>query len=52
MSTWARELAPNLFNSYQDWLNNFRKEVGCDPDYDMLREADIYFAVKSSVKEG
>lgn len=46
MSIWARELAPNLFGSYDLWLENYRCMLTRDPTHDELRDAELYFCKK------
>lgn len=46
---YAKELAPNLFNSYKDWYWNYRKETNKVPSMDERLEASYYFLEK---KEG
>lgn len=43
---YATELAPNLFNSYDSWLENYRYMLARDPTHDELRDAELYFCKK------
>lgn len=43
---YAKELAPNLFNSYDSWLENYRYMLARDPTHDELRDAELYFCKK------
>lgn len=40
---YGKYLAPNLFNTYDDWYNNYVKEVGEYPDKSLVKEAKLYF---------
>ena len=43
MSFWAKELAPNLFDTYDAWYRNYVKECGSYPGTDELKVATDYF---------
>lgn len=43
MSTYGREYAPNLFNSYQDWYDNYLMKSGTKPSKEEKDEAAEYF---------
>lgn len=40
---YAKYLAPNLFNTYDDWYNNYVKDLGKEPDESLVEEAKLYF---------
>lgn len=40
---YAKYLAPNLFDTYDDWHNNYVKDVGKEPDESLVEEAKLYF---------
>lgn len=42
MSKWAKELAPNLFNSFENWYDNYICRTGMEPD-DFEKEAAIEY---------
>lgn len=44
MSFWANCLWYNLFNTFEDWKNNWVKEMREEPDEELVREAKLYFA--------
>lgn len=43
---YAKELAPNLFNSFLDWYNNYTRCVGKCPEKEQIEEAKLYFKRK------
>lgn len=49
---YAKELAPNLFNSYDAWLENYRCVLARDPTHDELRDAELYFCKKEGDSNG
>lgn len=40
---YAKYLAPNLFNTYDDWHDNYVKNIGKEPDESLVKEAKLYF---------
>lgn len=40
---YAKFLAPNLFNTYDDWHDNYVKDIGKEPDESLVEEAKLYF---------
>ena len=46
------ELAPNLFNSYEAWLENYRYMLARDPTHDELSDAELYFRMKEKAEAG
>lgn len=46
MSTYGREYAPNLFNSYQDWYDNYLMKCGAKPSEEEQDDAYAYFLGK------
>lgn len=40
---YAKYLAPNLFDTYDDWHNNYVKDVGKEPGDLLVEEAKLYF---------
>ena len=46
MSTYGREYAPNLFNSYQDWYDNYLMKCGAKPSKEEQDDANAYFLNK------
>ena len=43
MSTYGREYAPNLFNCYQDWYDNYLMKCGAEPSEEERDDANAYF---------
>lgn len=43
MSTYGREYAPNLFNSYKDWYDNYLMKSGAKPSQEEQADAMAYF---------
>lgn len=43
MSTYGREYAPNLFNCYQDWYDNYLMKCGAEPSEEERDDANVYF---------
>lgn len=46
MSTYGREYAPNLFNCYQDWYDNYLMKCGAKPSKEEQDDANAYFLNK------
>jgi len=46
---YAKELAPNLFNTYEDWLANYKSTCNKLPSESEGMDAIVYFLKK---KEG
>lgn len=44
MSTWSNTLAPELFNTYMDWYDNYLDETRREPSEQMKALALEYFA--------
>ena len=40
---YAKELAPNLFNTFDAWYDNYVNEVGSKPTRHDLKLAVLYF---------
>ena len=40
---YAKYLAPNLFDTYDDWHDNYVRDVGIEPDESLVEEAVLYF---------
>lgn len=52
MSKWAKELAPNLFNSFEDWYDNYILRVGMEPeDYQKEIAIDYFQEIRMLHKE-
>ncbi len=45
MSIWANELAPNLFDTYEDWYNNYLKSCDTAPSNEERNNAFNYFRI-------
>lgn len=43
---YAKELAPNLFNTYEDWLANYKSVCNKLPSESEGMEAIVYFLKK------
>lgn len=46
---YAKELAPNLFNSYGEWFRNYKDKAGREPSSGECAEAVRYFG-KEEIK--
>lgn len=46
---YAKELAPNLFNSYGEWFRNYKDKAGREPSSGECAEAVEYFG-KEEIK--
>ncbi len=44
MSTFSNDLAPNLFRSYKDWEENYKKKTGHTPQLEDICYASGYFS--------
>lgn len=40
---YAKELAPNLFNTFHDWRQNYVSETGEEPPMEEAKKAVLYF---------
>lgn len=43
MSIWSNILAPELFNNYNDWYDNFVSCMRREPSEDCIQQAKNYF---------
>ena len=43
MGAYSHNLAPNLFNTYQNWEKNYIAEVGTMPSTEEKIQAEIFF---------
>ena len=43
MSIWSNLLAPELFNNYNDWYDNFVRCMRREPSEDSIQMAKNYF---------
>ena len=49
--TYAKELACNLFNTYQDWYDNYLDVVGHEPDENLKFGAMTYYSIGDEEEE-
>ena len=49
MSIWAKELAPNLFDTYEDWYNNYLKSCDTAPSNEERNDAFAYFRIRKDL---
>ena len=43
MSIWSHDYAPELFNNYQDWYDNYVAGIGREPSEESKKMAKDYF---------
>ena len=43
---YAKELAPNLFNTFHDWRQNYANETGEEPPMEEVKKAVLYFLAR------